>query len=258
MIYDTSSASFASFLLARVSINQPARRDTGCQPANFITPPDQRALLPDANLAQQDHLGLCQICKNCKKIEQLSSTRFKKCSGCKLDYYCSKECQKQHWHIHKFDCMSLQSSVDEGSVVCTRWGRLSMPLLIRMGNIALQGRTETHLLLMSCHIDDAQRVRVVEAHIESIEELRRRDPDVYDTMLKERLSTMATGFVIVYFENGDSSIRLFQFSVVGPEQRADMVARLGVAATEAIYAELFQEPRLDKFVEQINAIAFKV
>ncbi|GBE88075.1 hypothetical protein SCP_1203040 [Sparassis crispa] len=26
------------------------------------------------------------------------------CGGCRLVSYCSKECQKTHWHIHKQDC----------------------------------------------------------------------------------------------------------------------------------------------------------
>ncbi|TFK38372.1 hypothetical protein BDQ12DRAFT_705388 [Crucibulum laeve] len=34
----------------------------------------------------------------------------KTCSECKLASYCSKECQKHHWHLHKLDCRSLVRS----------------------------------------------------------------------------------------------------------------------------------------------------
>lgn len=107
------------------------------------------------------------------------------------------------------------------------------------------------MLLISCQIE-TQRVRVAEVHVESIEELRIRDPDVYDSVLKERWSTMETGFVAAYFDNV-SSVRLFQISMIGPEQRANLISRLGVATTKAIYADLRQEPCFENFVERMNA-----
>ena len=40
-------------------------------------------------------------CANCGK----SSSHMKKCAGCGRPRYCSRECQKQHWKIHKPDCL---------------------------------------------------------------------------------------------------------------------------------------------------------
>ena len=34
----------------------------------------------------------------------------KRCSKCQTVYYCSKECQKAHWKIHKKGCSEIQST----------------------------------------------------------------------------------------------------------------------------------------------------
>ena len=43
------------------------------------------------------------ICANCNSSEQ-EPIKFKKCNSCRLVHYCSEECQKIHWKIHKKDC----------------------------------------------------------------------------------------------------------------------------------------------------------
>jgi hypothetical protein len=40
-------------------------------------------------------------CWNCKKM-----SHTKKCSQCEIARYCSKECQRTHWKIHKITCSS--------------------------------------------------------------------------------------------------------------------------------------------------------
>ncbi len=40
-----------------------------------------------------------RACANCKKAESLQQ-----CSRCKCVFYCSKDCQKKHWHKHKTIC----------------------------------------------------------------------------------------------------------------------------------------------------------
>ena len=42
-------------------------------------------------------------CYCCKTFEEQPHT-FQKCSGCKSVWYCSVQCQKTHWKIHKKDC----------------------------------------------------------------------------------------------------------------------------------------------------------
>jgi radical SAM protein with 4Fe4S-binding SPASM domain len=38
-----------------------------------------------------------------------STTKLRQCSACKKVYYCSAECQKAHWKVHKADCKKEQA-----------------------------------------------------------------------------------------------------------------------------------------------------
>jgi len=39
-------------------------------------------------------------CANCIK----KNVKFQKCAKCLKTYYCNKECQYNHWHLHKLIC----------------------------------------------------------------------------------------------------------------------------------------------------------
>jgi hypothetical protein len=45
-----------------------------------------------------------QICRKCEKCDD-ASERFKQCSRCKVAYYCTRDCQKNHWSVHKKECV---------------------------------------------------------------------------------------------------------------------------------------------------------
>ena len=40
-------------------------------------------------------------CAGCEKVGQ---TKFKQCAVCKSVLYCSEECQRVHWPVHKLNC----------------------------------------------------------------------------------------------------------------------------------------------------------
>jgi len=47
------------------------------------------------------------LCNNCGIIEsvaQLSSKTLKVCEACKMVFYCSPECQRKDWKIHRLHC----------------------------------------------------------------------------------------------------------------------------------------------------------
>ena len=41
-----------------------------------------------------------EICPYC-----LTNEAINRCSACKEQSYCSKECQKKHWVVHRVDCL---------------------------------------------------------------------------------------------------------------------------------------------------------
>ncbi|KAI0831724.1 hypothetical protein BC628DRAFT_546476 [Trametes gibbosa] len=43
-------------------------------------------------------------CGHCEKVQPQLEVRLKRCTGCTVTYYCSKECQKASWPRHKYLC----------------------------------------------------------------------------------------------------------------------------------------------------------
>ncbi|KAJ7249479.1 hypothetical protein C8J57DRAFT_1357132 [Mycena rebaudengoi] len=50
---------------------------------------------------------LVKKCRTCQAREPLVT--LSKCNNCKHIYYCSKECQKAHWKLHKVECREMSA-----------------------------------------------------------------------------------------------------------------------------------------------------
>ena len=78
-----------------------------CHPVPFYNTLGGEAITLDADdlqymQAERENAGM--VCANCDAIA--NNVHFKKCAACKLATYCSKECQKKHWPVHKTVCKS--------------------------------------------------------------------------------------------------------------------------------------------------------
>lgn len=60
--------------------------------------------LPNKNKSTKRKLEISHGCAYCLKPDC-----SKRCSNCKAIYYCSDECQKAHWRIHKLDCQRYKN-----------------------------------------------------------------------------------------------------------------------------------------------------
>ena len=62
---------------------------------------------PTAAEAEQE-AGAAAACGMCMKTD--GKTKLKACSNCKMVYYCSRECQQQHWSAHKHNCKKWKAA----------------------------------------------------------------------------------------------------------------------------------------------------
>jgi hypothetical protein len=61
--------------------------------------------LPDKN-----HLISEEMCNNCSESENI--VELKTCERCLMIQYCSPECQKEHFYLHKKDCQKFKELTD--------------------------------------------------------------------------------------------------------------------------------------------------
>jgi len=47
---------------------------------------------------------MAAFCAGCGKVENQIETPLQQCSACHTERYCSRDCQKQAWHVHKAAC----------------------------------------------------------------------------------------------------------------------------------------------------------
>ena len=61
-----------------------------------------------------------QVCENCKTTEE-TEKQYQKCGACRVVFYCSRECQKGNWPIHKHVCRKRYT--EEMAQLCKEDGR---------------------------------------------------------------------------------------------------------------------------------------
>ncbi|EGC39312.1 hypothetical protein DICPUDRAFT_147973 [Dictyostelium purpureum] len=79
------------------------------------------------------HNIVCDYCLKNKNNENLNTTiSLKRCTGCKLIYYCSIDCQKKAWPIHKHECKILLAAAQESLQINKPINTKSTVMLLRI------------------------------------------------------------------------------------------------------------------------------
>jgi hypothetical protein len=55
-------------------------------------------------------------CVNLRGLSE-AETAAKACGGCKVARYCSQECQRGHWKVHRPTCQRLQQEVKDAELM---------------------------------------------------------------------------------------------------------------------------------------------
>lgn len=87
-------------------------------------------------------------CASCNGHRDPSSNRLQRCAGCKRVMYCSVECQRAHWPIHKKLCKlsaqmlqeisGLQPQAARSAAEFDKWASLHRPVFVFVIHHALQ------------------------------------------------------------------------------------------------------------------------
>jgi ankyrin repeat protein len=76
------------------------------------------AEISKASGAPAEHTSYLEARTQCAK-PGCSGAGLKKCAGCLVIFYCSKECQAAHWWLHKFECKQ-GAGLSAGKTKCDR------------------------------------------------------------------------------------------------------------------------------------------
>ena len=70
----------------------------------FLRPKDYSTLVKEMANITPDYT----MCSNCRLHGLIQGKKFRFCKQCNDAFYCSKECQREHWPVHKESCQKQQ------------------------------------------------------------------------------------------------------------------------------------------------------
>ncbi|KAJ3517319.1 hypothetical protein NLJ89_g591 [Agrocybe chaxingu] len=70
-----------------------------------------REIAAPKKVIREGRNNIAAACSGCTKLNTDGGADLLKCSRCKIAWYCSRECQKKDWPIHKLFCKESSSSI---------------------------------------------------------------------------------------------------------------------------------------------------
>ncbi|RPD59284.1 hypothetical protein L227DRAFT_576509 [Lentinus tigrinus ALCF2SS1-6] len=109
--------------------------------ALYTTTPNTPIILPPRHAIDPPELRSCDWC-------HISSRQLKRCAACNTSIYCSRECQKAAWHLHKTSCKSFSNVKSEYGPAAED---LTLAQLRALGFSSLLGFTEAFSDFQDAH-----------------------------------------------------------------------------------------------------------
>nr|CAB3493544.1 unnamed protein product [Digitaria exilis] len=91
------------------------------------------------------------------------SNNLRKCSVCRVTWYCSSDCQKKEWKQHQLECRAMAALPEDRNKMLT-------PTIRLMVRLILKRKLQNEKVIPSSGIDNYYLVDVLESHISEVDE----------------------------------------------------------------------------------------
>ncbi|CAL4935494.1 unnamed protein product [Urochloa decumbens] len=92
-----------------------------------------------------------------------ASSNLKKCSICRVTWYCSSDCQKEEWKLHQLECRAMAVLTEDRKKMLT-------PTIRLMVRLVLKRKLQIEKAIPSSGIDNYYLVDALESHISEVDE----------------------------------------------------------------------------------------
>lgn len=92
-----------------------------------------------------------------------TSGNLRKCSMCRVTWYCSSNCQKEEWKLHQLECRAMAALTEDRKKMLT-------PTIRLMVRLALKRKLQNEKVIPSSSIDNYNLVDGLESHISKVDE----------------------------------------------------------------------------------------
>ncbi|CAN6303777.1 unnamed protein product [Urochloa humidicola] len=92
-----------------------------------------------------------------------ASSNLKKCSFCRVTWYCSSDCQKEEWKLHQLECRAMAALTEDRKKMLT-------PTIRLMVRLVLKRKLQNEKAIPSSGIDNYYLVDALESHIAEVDE----------------------------------------------------------------------------------------
>ncbi|KAG0485280.1 hypothetical protein HPP92_009359 [Vanilla planifolia] len=120
--------------------------------------PGDAIINEDAYASSPSKSSTGSVCDGC-----FASAKLKKCSGCRMVWYCGSACQKSEWKLHQLECRALAMLSDDRKKMLTPTIKLVVRLVLRR-------KLQNDWVIPTTETDNYDLVDALVSHMSSLEE----------------------------------------------------------------------------------------